>query len=144
MALFFYVVTRLLIRRTGQRFYSDLVIAYIVPADRRELAAVSLVMILVVLLEELLFRSLLLGGLSVVAPVSWLLLGLSICFGLLHSPQGIWGMVGAGLAGFLLGLLFLWQGSLLAPLVAHYLTNIFQLGQAMRLRARGELSTELD
>jgi membrane protease YdiL (CAAX protease family) len=131
IGIFFYYTTRWVIQRTGQRFYSSIVIELIVPADRRELVLVLLAMVPVVILEELLFRSLLLGGLTPLAPAPLLLVGLSVLFGLLHSPQGIWGMVGAGLAGLFLGLLFLWQASLLTPLVTHYVVNMFQVVQVM-------------
>jgi len=133
MGLVIYHSTRWVLRWTGQRFYSTTVIEYILPTNRRELVLVLLAMWPKIILEELLFRSLLLGGLAPIIPLSILLIGLSLLFGLLHSPQGVWGMVGSGLAGLLLGLLFLWQESLLTPLIAHYTTNAFQLIQAKRI-----------
>ncbi|MEZ4860567.1 MAG: type II CAAX endopeptidase family protein [Caldilineaceae bacterium] len=134
LALFFYGATRWLVQRTGQRFYSSVVIQTITPRNGRELFGVLLSLISVVFLEELLFRSLLIGGLTPLAPASLLLVVWGIVFGLLHSPQGIWGMLGAGLAGLLFGILFVTQGSLLLPLVAHYVANALQVLQAMRLR----------
>ncbi|MEZ4730926.1 MAG: CPBP family glutamic-type intramembrane protease [Caldilineaceae bacterium] len=133
LALFFYWSTRWFIAQTGQRFYSSVVIQAITPQRRVELWLVLLAMLPVVLLEELLFRSLLIGGFAHLAPVSLLVIGWSILFGLLHSPQGVWGMVGAGLAGLLLGALFAYASSLLLPLVTHYVTNCLQIIQAMRL-----------
>lgn len=132
----FYQATRWVMQRAGRRFYSTMVIEQIVPASRRELVLVLLALLPAVILEELLFRSLLLGGLAPILPLSLLLVGLSIFFGLLHSPQGLWGMAGAGLAGLLFGGIFLWQGSLLTPLAAHYVTNAFQIVQAMRFYRR--------
>jgi membrane protease YdiL (CAAX protease family) len=132
IGLFFFFTTDWLIRLTGQRFYSSLVIELIVPTTQRELWLVLLAMLPMVLLEELLFRSLLLGGLSVLIPAPLLLVILSVLFGLLHSPQGVWGMIGAGLAGIFFGVLFLWVGSLLLPVVAHYVTNALQIIQAKR------------
>ncbi|MEZ4684453.1 MAG: CPBP family intramembrane glutamic endopeptidase, partial [Caldilineaceae bacterium] len=120
-------------RQRGERFYSSVVIKSITPRNRQELLLVLLAMGPVVLLEELLFRSLLIGGFQAVIPLPLLLVGWSIIFGLLHSPQGWWGMVGAGLAGLLFGMLFVKQGSLVLPLVAHYVTNSLQVVQAMRL-----------
>jgi membrane protease YdiL (CAAX protease family) len=61
-----------------------------------------------------------------------------VLFGLLHSPQGVWGMAGAALAGILLGLLFLAAGSLLLPCIAHYVANMMQIGVAYRARVRSE------
>lgn len=130
LGLIFYYTTRWIMSRTGQRIYSTVVIEHIAPTNQREFYLVLLAMIPVVLLEELLFRSLLLGGLTPIVPIPILLIGLSLLFGLLHSPQGIWGMAGAGLAGLIFGLLFLWQGSLLTPFIAHYITNAFQISRA--------------
>jgi uncharacterized protein len=127
-AFFFYATTRRIVQHSGERFYSSVLLYHILPKSRRELWLVLLALIPIVLLEELLFRSLLLGGLSPILPEFILLLAFGIVFGLFHSPQGIWGMVGAGLGGVVFGLLFLWQNSLLAPLVAHYVANAVQIG----------------
>jgi len=134
LALFFYSTTRWVIQSSGQRFYSAVVIKAIVPQNQRELRLVMLAMIPVVGLEELLFRSLLLGGLTPILPAAILILVSGLLFGVMHIPQGIWGVVGAAAAGMLFGLLFLKTGSLLMPLVAHYVANVAQIGQAMRLR----------
>jgi membrane protease YdiL (CAAX protease family) len=127
LALIFYVTTRWFVTQTGVRFYSDQIVAYVVPANQRDYWLVALAMVGVALLEELLFRSLLLGGFEPILPRWLLLLGAALLFGAMHSPQGLWGMGGAGLAGLLLGLLFFWAGSLVLPLVAHYVTNMVQI-----------------
>src|SRR3712207_7962187 len=44
-----------------------------------------------VVLEEVLFRSLLIGGLSATVPLPILLIGFAAIFGLMHSPQGTLG-----------------------------------------------------
>lgn len=132
LGLFFYFSTQWLIKLTGHQFYSDVVLACILPAGKRELALVLLALGPAVLLEELLFRSLLLGGLALILPAWGVLVTLAILFGAFHSPQGWWGMIGAGAAGFLLGLLFLWQHSLLAPVAAHYSANALQVILAMK------------
>ncbi len=95
----------------------------------------------VVLLEELLFRSLLLGGLAPLVPVGWLIVLAGAGFGLLHLPQGVWGIAGATVAGILLGSLWLSSGTILAPIIAHYVTNMAQIIQAMRMN---EFTTPLD
>ncbi|MCB0159677.1 MAG: CPBP family intramembrane metalloprotease [Caldilineaceae bacterium] len=124
----FTITTRWLTAATGRRFYSDTVIQHIVPHDADELLWVTLAMVPVVVLEELLFRSLLLGGLTpLLAP--WLLVvGAAILFGAMHSPQGAWGVLGASLAGMVFGLLFFQAGSIVLPAVAHYVTNMLQIG----------------
>lgn len=134
LAVFFYLATQWVLRQSGQRYYSTVVIDAITPHNRRELLAVAVAMIGVVCLEELLFRSLLLGGLQPLLPLPLLLIGWSILFGLFHSPQGLWGMIGAALGGLILGGLFLQQQTLMTPLIAHYVTNLVQVVQAMRLR----------
>jgi membrane protease YdiL (CAAX protease family) len=141
LALFFYLSTRWLVAYTGKRFYSSVVIQAITPKSRSELGLVLIAMAPVVLLEELLFRSLLIGGFGLVLPAPLLVVGWGIFFGLLHSPQGWWGMTGAGLAGLLLGALFVAQGSLLWPIVVHYVTNSLQIMQAMRLHYAEARST---
>lgn len=131
LAFVFYGVTHQIVRRSGERFYSSVVITHIVPRTNREFFLVLLALIPVVLLEELLFRSLLLGGLSPLLPTEALLIVLGVIFGLLHSPQGSWGMIGAGLGGIVFGLVFLWSDSLLAPVIAHYVANAVQISLVM-------------
>lgn len=127
LAVVFRISTQLLIRLTGQRFYSSLVLELILPRNRSEFVGLAFAMFPVVLLEELLYRSLLIGGLAPLLPVWGLVSGVGILFGLLHSPQGIWGMIGAGIGGVLFGALFVSEGSLLLPVVAHYVANIVQI-----------------
>jgi membrane protease YdiL (CAAX protease family) len=130
----FLLATRWMVQRTGERFYSPLVLELIVPKDPREFVLTALAMVTVVLLEELLFRSLLIGGLAPIAPAPLLAVLFGVLFGLLHSPQGAWGMAGAGLGGVFLGGLFLLSGSLFVPCMAHYAANMLQLGVAYRNR----------
>ena len=132
MAGFFILTTQWVITGTGQRFYSTMVFAHVLPTNRQESLLVALAMVSVVVAEELLFRSLLLGGLTpLLSPP--VLIGLTaMLFGLMHSPQGLWGMVGATLAGIMLGVLFFQTGSILLPLVAHYVANMVQIFVAMK------------
>ena len=132
-ALFLFA-THWVVKRTGERYYSPLVLDLIVPKDRREFLLTTAAMVTVVLLEELLFRSLLVGGMTPLLPSPLLVLGVGILFGLLHSPQGTWGMAGAALAGIALGALFLLGGSLLLPSIAHYTANMIQVSVAYRMR----------
>jgi membrane protease YdiL (CAAX protease family) len=121
------LVTHLAVARFGAGIYSPVVIQRVMPRNRREWLLVPLAFIPAVLLEELLFRSLLLGGFgSLVSPL--LLAGIwSVLFGVMHSPQGALGMVVAAALGLLLsGLFFATQG-LIAPCLAHYAINMVQL-----------------
>jgi membrane protease YdiL (CAAX protease family) len=127
-------LTNWAIRRFGPEIYSPLVILSILPRSRDEWAPVLLALFPAVLVEELLFRSLLLGGLGLLLPVPVLLVGTGLLFGWMHSPQGRLGMVMTAAISLLLAGLFLWRGSLLLPLVAHYVVNLLQLLAARRHR----------
>lgn len=83
---------------------------------------------LIALFEELLFRAALIGVLWTGFGVSpWLLAVVSsIAFALGHGIQGTAGIVVTGLLGFVLAALFIWSGSLLVVVVAHYLINAFE------------------
>jgi membrane protease YdiL (CAAX protease family) len=140
MAATFYVGTRWIVARSGEKYYSRTIIEAMLPRTGQELALTAVVMIGVVAAEELLFRSLLLGGLLPILPAMLLLALTSVMFGVLHLPQGAWGVAGAALAGALLGGLFLLSGSILAPAAAHYVTNMAQIVQAKRDREREECS----
>jgi membrane protease YdiL (CAAX protease family) len=124
--------------RWGDTIYSPIVILSVLPRNRREWVLVLLALVPVALLEELLFRSLLLGGLSPLLPAWLLVAGLAALFGILHLPQGWLGVVGTAAAGILFSGLFLWRASLLAPLTAHYVADALQLLQASR--SKTELS----
>ena len=120
--------------RFGKAVYSPVVLKNILPRSRRDWLLVPAAMLLAVLLEEVLFRSLLLGGLGTVLPPLLLALALGAIFGWMHAPQGPLGVIVTGALGVMLSLLFLWTGGLLAPLVAHYLINMLQLVRAREVR----------
>lgn len=131
LAILFFAVGRLVTRFTPTSFYRPM-LALVLPRSRKEAFLLPFALMLSVFFEELLFRSLLIGGLSPLLPTAWLIVGFSLIFGLLHSPQGLWGILGASLAGVVFGLLFIWQQSLLAPLVAHFVANAVQIWLAGR------------
>lgn len=134
LSLVLTAVSTAAVRRWGRSIYSPAVMLNVLPANRLQWVGVLLALVLVAALEELLFRSLLLGGLSPVLPV-WLLVPvLALVFGLMHLPQGRLGVAGTALAGLLFSLAFLWRSSLLVPLVAHYVADVLQLVQASRRR----------
>ncbi len=126
LALIFVGMGRFVTRYTDTRFYRS-ILELVVPRSRREVGLLPFALLLSVLFEEVLFRSLLIGGLSPLLPTAWLIIGFSVLFGLLHSPQGMWGIVGAGTAGAIFGLMFVWHQSLLTPLVAHFVANGVQI-----------------
>jgi membrane protease YdiL (CAAX protease family) len=75
--------------------------------------------------EETLFRGALIGALAAGFAVDpWLLaVGSSVAFGLGHGAQGRLGIAVAGALGVALAALFVATGSLLVPIVAHYVVN---------------------
>jgi uncharacterized protein len=122
------------IERWGKEIYSPVVMKNIMPRTRIEWLLVPAALFLAVVLEELLFRSLLLGALSQAFPVPLLAVTFSIVFGLMHSPQGKLGVALTGLLGLWLSLLFIWSGGLLLPLTAHFTINLLQLFKAQDRR----------
>ena len=122
------------VERFGPHIYSPQVVLSVLPRHRDEWALVLLALFPAVLVEELLFRSLLLGGLAPLLPLPALVIGTALLFGGMHSPQGRLGVVMTSLVSLLLAGLFLWRGSLLPPLVAHYVVNLLQLVIAHRRR----------
>jgi len=133
---------KLAVRRWGEGVVSTRLVQCILPAGRAEWPGVLLALLPAAALEELLFRSLPLGGIGwlisspgphgAAAAGWWLLWPLSLLFGLLHWPQGGWGVAGTTLAAVLLSVLFLASGSIWLPLAAHYAMNVHQLVAAKR------------
>jgi CAAX protease family protein len=117
---------RLAVRRWGPEVVSTKLLQCMLPVNRREWVGVLLALLPAAALEELLFRSLPLGGLAWLVPPWWLLWPLALLFGLLHWPQGSWGVVGTAITAVLLSLLFLATRSIWALLAAHYTMNVFQ------------------
>ena len=127
-------LTTLAIDRFGKDIYSPVVMKNIMPRTRAEWILVPAALLLAVILEELLFRSLLLGALSQAFPVLLLAVVFSAIFGLMHTPQGKLGVIITAALGFWLSLLFIWSGSLLLPLTTHYTINFLQLLKAQDKR----------
>ena len=133
---------KLAVQRWGEEVASTRLVQCILPAGRAEWPGVLLALLPAAAIEELLFRSLPLGGIgwliSSAGPHSaagagwWLLWPLSLLFGLLHWPQGGWGVAGTTLAAVFLSVLFLASGSIWLPLAAHYAMNVHQLAAAKR------------
>jgi membrane protease YdiL (CAAX protease family) len=129
-----HAVTVRAVRRWGWHLYSPLLIRSLLPRTPAEWVAVPLAMVPGVVLEELLFRSLWVGGFSsLMSP--WLAAGImALLYGAFHVLQGPLGAIGAWGIGFGLAALFLWRGSLVAPLTAHLVYNWLQLSAAHRQR----------
>lgn len=117
-------------RRWGEAVFDAKILRCILPASRGEWPGVLLALLPAAALEELIFRSLPLGGAAATggrALPYFLLWPLALLFGALHWPQGGWGVAGTTLAGIALSLLFLLTGGIWAPLAAHYVMNVTQV-----------------
>lgn len=127
-------LTRLAVDRLGKDVYSPVVVRLVMPRGRREAALTMIAFLPAVLMEELLFRSLLVGGFSSFANPWVLAILWSMVFGAMHLPQGSWGVMATSVIGFVLGGAFIIGGGLLAPVVAHYVINLLQVWDASRHR----------
>lgn len=127
-------LTRWAVDHFGKEIYSPVVIRNILPTDGREWVLVPLALLPAALVEELMFRSLLLGGLSATWPPLLLAILGAVLFGAMHTPQGLLGSLATGVVGFLLSLVFLWRWTLLSVFVAHYTINVLQVVWASRQR----------
>ncbi len=99
------------------------------PGDARGWALLlGVVLPIVAVFEEALFRGALIGALALGFAIDpWLLaVGSSVAFGLGHGAQGRLGVVVTTLLGFGLAAVFIVTGSLLVVIVAHYVVNALE------------------
>jgi membrane protease YdiL (CAAX protease family) len=134
------VLSTVAIRIWGSGIYSPVVIKSIIPKTTSEWLLTPFPMLIAVILEEVLFRSLAVGGFSALFPGQWwwiwtLALVSSLIFGLVHRPQGILGMILTGVVGFAFCAIFIISGSLLMVIACHFVINMLQL-----IRAKEDLS----
>jgi membrane protease YdiL (CAAX protease family) len=92
------------------------------------LVLLAVVLPIIAVFEELLFRAALIGVLSMGFGLSpWLLAVLSsVAFGVGHGIQGVGGMIVTGTLGFVLAAGYVLTGSLLVVVIAHYLINALE------------------
>jgi membrane protease YdiL (CAAX protease family) len=104
------------------------------------LAEVVLAIVLVTVVaisEETIFRGYLILRLSAVthSTVAAVLLS-SVIFSLGHRYEGSAGAVSVGVMGFVFAVVYLWRGSLLAPMVMHFLQDFIGIALAPLLHHR--------
>ncbi len=121
------------VKRWGPGVYSTRLLQCMLPVNTREWVGLLLALLPAAAVEELLFRSLPLGGLGWLVPPWWLMWPLAVLFGSLHWPQGGWGVVGTAIAAIALSLLFLATGSIWTAVAAHYVMNVVQIAAAKRM-----------
>jgi hypothetical protein len=119
-------------QRFGNEIYSSRVMRSMLPRGRRQWPLIVAALFPAVLFEELLFRSLLIGGFSLLFPPILIALITAPLFGWMHAAQGKWAIVVAGFISFILSLLFIWQRSLVIPFLVHYMLDALQIAYASR------------
>ena len=127
----FYVLSELSVRgfqRLGTEPPTELREALAAETPGGWLVLLAVVLPVIAIFEELLFRGAMIGALSVGfdGPVWLLAVVSSVAFGLGHSAQGRAGMVVTGLLGGGLAGVFIWTESLLVVIVAHYVINALE------------------
>lgn len=92
---------------------------------------------IIAIAEEFIFRATLIGALEAGFGISPILLVLfsSFAFALGHGLQGPGGILVTGILGILLGIAFVVSGSLLLVVVAHYVVNMLEFGIHEGIRA---------
>jgi membrane protease YdiL (CAAX protease family) len=98
----------------------------VLPQDRSERLAFFVVVLTVAICEEVIFR-----GFAQRVLYQWSsgiilagIIGSSLLFGLAHLYQGVRGLIATFVVGLLFATLRWWTGSLLAPLIAHFIADI--------------------
>jgi len=102
-------------------------IAFILPLSREERAWFLLVSLTAGICEEILYRGYLIQYLAG-APMHneiWIAIGISsLAFGLAHGYQGIGGIVGTGILGAVMAVIFVVTGSLWLPITLHAIIDL--------------------
>lgn len=128
------LITIQTIKIFGRDIYSPWLIQNILPRRSSDWPLIALAFIPPVLMEELLFRTLLIGVFRDIIYLPILILVTSIIFGLMHQPQGKLGMIIAGMINVVFCILFIWSDQLLLTFVAHYTINCLQVVFAFHQR----------
>lgn len=112
--------------------YDDSLQELLTPTSIREWVVLLVVVLPIVAgFEELLFRGVLIGGISAGYGVSpWLLaIPSSIVFAAGHGLQGRGGLLAAGLLGLALSIPFIITESIVVVVVAHYVINVIEFAR---------------
>lgn len=99
-------------------------ISPILPRSVPQLGSFALLAITAGICEEILFRGYLIGYLQSYSDLWTALLVSSLMFGLAHAYQGPRGVLQSLVAGLIFGLLYLFSGSLLVPILLHITVDI--------------------
>jgi membrane protease YdiL (CAAX protease family) len=114
--------------RPVKEFTAEAIVPLLAPCNLFELFVIAF---LAGLGEEMLFRGVLQAVFAQEMPFVWALLLASVLFGLLHAITLGYALL-ATLLGAYLGLVWVWTGNLLAPVVAHFLYDFVALVYLLR------------
>jgi uncharacterized protein len=101
--------------------------SFLIPSTRDERRWWWLICVTAGVCEEIVYRGFLLHYLHALPlhlTLTWALAVASVIFSIGHLYQGPVGSIAAGFLGFVFGVIFLWTGSLLIPIVAHALVDL--------------------
>ncbi len=98
--------------------------SFLVPSGGREIAIALLLLIVVAVSEEVIFRGYLIGRFKAISrnPVAALLLS-SVIFAAGHGYERSGGVVGVFILGSIFGAVYLWRRSLVAPIIMHFIQD---------------------
>jgi membrane protease YdiL (CAAX protease family) len=98
--------------------------SYLIPSGVMELALAMVFLVVVAVSEEVIFRGYLVLRFShlLQKPGAAVLLA-AVVFSLGHGYQGTGGILGVWVLGVIFGAVYLWRGSLIAPMIMHFLQN---------------------
>ncbi len=94
-------------------------IRIILPASAVEMRVFAGVGVTAGICEELLYRGFVLWYLSAVMPRGWAIVAAVAIFGIGHAYQGVRGVLMTAMVGGIAMAVYLWTGSLIAPIVMH-------------------------
>lgn len=120
----FQAALALVLRMLGMLDGEPPAVPFLLPAGGPEFALGVVLVAIVAVAEETVFRGYLLlrlrsltGGTAAAVVLS------SVIFALGHGYQGIAGTIAVGCIGALLAIVYLWRGSIVAPVVLHFVQN---------------------
>ena len=97
---------------------------YLIPSGSAQYLLAVAFLVVVAVSEEAIFRGYLMLRFHAVTGSVWIAVLLSsTIFAFGHGYQGSGGVLTVGLMGLLLALVYLWRGSLVAPITMHFLQN---------------------
>jgi len=98
--------------------------SYLTPSGTSEFLLAFLFLVVVAVAEETIFRGyFILRFKSLLGSPAAALLFSSVLFSIGHGYQKAGGVIAVGILGLVIGLVYLWRGSLVAPITIHFFQN---------------------